>query len=338
VSPLQVGELGQAQTTGQSRYETPNQKGGERVKITIDPVLQDRLPVLTREEKQTLEELLKREGCRDALVVWKREGVEDPILLDGHHRYEICTRLGLPFEIKELKGCTNLETAASWILANDNGRRHKTPSQRAAAAVKLEELYAEEAKKRRQATQNNKGKDSVPVKLPEQEKGEARDKAAKDAGASPRYVQDAKKIKEEAPETFEKMKEGEITMAQAKKEVAAKRSKEPVKKPSQPKRKPTPKGGEIYRDGFKIMVKTDEEHLAWYRPVHKRYDALCLIGNGEVTPSAYLGMLPPHTIRTLNERLAIATAWINEMNTLWQERRKSPSPEMLSPSGSQLLH
>lgn len=44
-------------------------------------------------------------------------------LLDGHNRYEICTRLGLPFEIHELR-FESREEAEDWIDKNQLGRRN----------------------------------------------------------------------------------------------------------------------------------------------------------------------------------------------------------------------
>lgn len=38
------------------------------------------------------------EGCRDPLVVW------DGTLIDGHNRFEICSKLGLPFKTEHLMG------------------------------------------------------------------------------------------------------------------------------------------------------------------------------------------------------------------------------------------
>jgi DNA modification methylase len=51
------------------------------------------------------------------------------------------------------------------------------------------------------------------------EQGKASEKAASKVGVSPRYVSDAKKIKAESPETFEKIKSGELKVTQAKQEV-----------------------------------------------------------------------------------------------------------------------
>lgn len=50
------------------------------------------------------------------------------ILLDGHNRYEICSRLGIAFEVTELE-FDGREAAADWIDANQLGRRNLTPEQ-----------------------------------------------------------------------------------------------------------------------------------------------------------------------------------------------------------------
>ncbi len=56
-------------------------------------------------------------------------------------------------------------------------------------------------------------------KIPPIEKSKARNEAAKSVGVNDRYVSDAKKVKQEAPEVFEKLKAGKITMQDAKREV-----------------------------------------------------------------------------------------------------------------------
>lgn len=56
----------------------------------IDPEFQSLIPPLTAEERAGLEESIAREGVRDPLVVW----IEQDILLDGHNRHEIASRLG----------------------------------------------------------------------------------------------------------------------------------------------------------------------------------------------------------------------------------------------------
>ncbi len=93
-------------------------------RIIIDPELRELIPPLRDEERQALEENLRRDGCRDPLVVWRGHN----ILLDGHHRYEICQRHGIDFALTEVD-LPDREAAADWIDANQLGRRNLTPDQ-----------------------------------------------------------------------------------------------------------------------------------------------------------------------------------------------------------------
>ena len=90
--------------------------------IQIDSEFQALIPPLSAEERAQLEANIVADGCRDPLVVW------GDTLIDGHNRYEICTRLGLPFEVvsREFDG---REAVMDWMDANQLGRRNITPDQ-----------------------------------------------------------------------------------------------------------------------------------------------------------------------------------------------------------------
>lgn len=90
--------------------------------IQIDPEFQALIPPLSTEEKQQLEANIVADGCRDPLVVWGET------LIDGHNRYEICTRLGLPFDTVEMD-FDSRDEAMDWMDANQLGRRNITPDQ-----------------------------------------------------------------------------------------------------------------------------------------------------------------------------------------------------------------
>jgi hypothetical protein len=91
--------------------------------IKIDREFQNLIPALSTEEREQLEaNIVEHGGARDPLVVWQRDDAAD-ILLDGHNRYEICERLGLPYELEHLEFDTRDE-AADWIDRNQLGRRN----------------------------------------------------------------------------------------------------------------------------------------------------------------------------------------------------------------------
>lgn len=93
--------------------------------IIVDSEFSALIPPLSAEERQQLEEnIVEHGGARDPLVVWAAAGKFT--LLDGHNRYEICTRLGVPFDIHEMR-FKSRDEAADWIDRNQLGRRNLDP-------------------------------------------------------------------------------------------------------------------------------------------------------------------------------------------------------------------
>lgn len=95
--------------------------------IKIASSLKELILPLSQEEYLNLESNLIKEGCRDPLVVWKKsKGTR--ILIDGHHRHEICTKRNIPFKVDELD-FEDIEEAKSWMISNQLGRRNLTKEQ-----------------------------------------------------------------------------------------------------------------------------------------------------------------------------------------------------------------
>ena len=97
-------------------------------RIQIDPEIKGWLPVLTDDERRGLEQSLKREGCRDALVVWKNDGKWT--LLDGQNRFEICEANGIQYRTVERR-FDSKEDALDWVIDNQLGKRNITTESRA---------------------------------------------------------------------------------------------------------------------------------------------------------------------------------------------------------------
>lgn len=95
--------------------------------ISISPALRDFIIPLSEEELAQLENSIIEEGCRDALIAW-----EDPIgllvLIDGHHRYGICTKHDIPFDIKVMD-FDGSEEVKQWMITNQLGRRNLSKEQ-----------------------------------------------------------------------------------------------------------------------------------------------------------------------------------------------------------------
>ncbi|MBZ0279391.1 MAG: hypothetical protein K8L97_01540 [Anaerolineae bacterium] len=116
--------------------------------LVIDAEFKALIPALTAEEEQQLEANLLAEGCRDALVVWAGHN----ILIDGHNRYAICQRYGLPYPTVEREFASR-EDVIVWIIQNQFGRRNLTSFVRAELALKLKSAIAAKAKLNQRATQ-----------------------------------------------------------------------------------------------------------------------------------------------------------------------------------------
>lgn len=149
----------------------------------------------------------------------------DGMILDGRNRFEACRRAGVKPIVMEYKGD---EPTAFAVSLNDR-RRHMGKSALAAVAAELEPFFAEDAKRRQKAAGGDKKSErarSVVEKVPQAIDAttapKAREEAAKSVGVNDRYVSDAKKVKQEAPEVFERLKAGKITLQDAKREVAKK--------------------------------------------------------------------------------------------------------------------
>lgn len=86
-------------------------------KFKIDPEFKHLIPPLGVDEYRQLEQNILAEGCHDALTVW------NGVLLDGHNRFEICTKHHIPYEVNTISlSCR--EEAVAWICKNQLGRRN----------------------------------------------------------------------------------------------------------------------------------------------------------------------------------------------------------------------
>lgn len=92
-------------------------------KLKTDEEFKHLIRPLLRKEYLQLEQNIIADGCRDPIVVWH------DVIVDGHNRYEICMRHGIPFDTKNMEfECR--EVAIAWICANQLGRRNITDETR----------------------------------------------------------------------------------------------------------------------------------------------------------------------------------------------------------------
>jgi hypothetical protein len=123
--------------------------------VRIDPEFRALIAPLRDDEKEQLEANLKANGCRDPLVTWRG------ILIDGHSRYEICTRLKLAWRSVEM-ALASREHILLWIEENQLGRRNLTGDQRAMIADAILERRAKLAMSERGKKGRARGGDATP--------------------------------------------------------------------------------------------------------------------------------------------------------------------------------
>lgn len=160
-------------------------------RLKIDPEFKNLIPPLTAEEYAGLEESILQEGCRDALIVW------GDTLIDGHNRFEICTRHNIPFEITEMF-FPSRDDVKLWMMRNQLARRNLNDMQRIAIVRKCEDSVRAKAKER-QYEGINQYTERVGEKFPEASTGRANDELGSMAGVSGKTYEHAVTVLETAP-------------------------------------------------------------------------------------------------------------------------------------------
>ncbi|CAB5697295.1 plasmid replication/partition related protein [Comamonas aquatica] len=105
--------------------------------IVVLPELKAYIDPLTPDEYDALERSILDEGCRDALVLWGN------VLVDGHNRFGICQKHGLPFKTIQNERFQNMEDIHLWMIDQHLGRRSVSDFQRGVLALRKREIIAE---------------------------------------------------------------------------------------------------------------------------------------------------------------------------------------------------
>jgi N6-adenosine-specific RNA methylase IME4 len=186
--------------------------------LKINNEFKDLIPPLTADEYTALEESILIEGCREAIIVWNET------IVDGHNRFEICSKYGIEFSTREINFESILD-AKVWIRKNQLSRRNLSD------AWKLELQFANKAdlleigreKMSEAGEEFGIGKESVKglsfIDKPYSEHHNTRKEIAKAAGVSTGKVGQAEVVRKTSPELWEKAKAGEITIGGAYKEA-----------------------------------------------------------------------------------------------------------------------
>ncbi|WP_433854158.1 plasmid replication/partition related protein [Stenotrophomonas nitritireducens] len=184
----------------------------EELKAYIDP--------LTPDEHDALERSLLAEGCRDALVLWGN------VLVDGHNRYGICSRHGIPFQTVQNTRFQSMEDVHLWMIEQHLGRRSVSDFQRGVLALRKRAIV----EARRRAEQEQLRRESEGEAAPSAAQGQAdadsppwepapklsKADLAREAKLSASQVTLIEKISAHAAqEVIEAVKAGEISLSAA---------------------------------------------------------------------------------------------------------------------------
>ncbi|WP_290867003.1 plasmid replication/partition related protein [Aquabacterium sp.] len=197
--------------------------------ITVNEDLRAYIDPLTPEEHDALERSILAEGCRDALVLW------GDVLVDGHNRYGICTKHGLPFQTVQNTRFKSMEDVHLWMIDQHLGRRSVSDFQRGVLALRKKEILTTraeaEVKAKADAAAAAKAAaeaatpvtppaeaEPAPAPLTPEERAEvaalaSREALARAARISPATVAQIEKIQKlAAPELVEAVKQGAVSI------------------------------------------------------------------------------------------------------------------------------
>ncbi|KQP47702.1 hypothetical protein [Pseudorhodoferax sp. Leaf274] len=177
----------------------------EELKAYIDP--------LTPDEYEALERSLLAEGCRDALVLW------GDVLVDGHNRYGICQKHGLPFQTVQNTRFQSMEDVHLWMIDQHLGRRSVSDFQRGVLALRKREIVAgrrERAKAVPAEASGSAAAEAGATPLPPGESLDSREALARAARLKSNQVVMIEKIQQSAaPEVVAAVRSGDITLSAA---------------------------------------------------------------------------------------------------------------------------
>lgn len=176
--------------------------------IYIDDEFKALIPPLAPDEYSQLEANILAEGCRDALVVWC------DVLIDGHNRFEICQKHGIPFKTVQAPNINSVDDATLWIVTNQLGRRNITDFVRGELALRAKPIIEARAKERQQATHfTDEGQPPTVRQISDAPHIRTDEVLATQAGISRDTIRKIEKIRETAaPEVLDAARSGAISI------------------------------------------------------------------------------------------------------------------------------
>lgn len=166
-------------------------------------------PLMSGKDFEELTEDIRANGLHES--IWLYEGK----IIDGRNRYLACVAADITPTYRTWDGRGSL---VSFVVSLNLHRRHLTVSQRAVVSLDVMPMLEAEAKERYNATVGRPSK-LVEIFPPITAPGKAREHAAAMFDVNSRYIQDAKKLQSVAPDLVDRIRGGELSIGEAKREV-----------------------------------------------------------------------------------------------------------------------
>jgi len=173
------------------------------VKFTVHP-LAELIPPMSSREYADLKADLEANGQQEPITLYEGK------ILDGRHRARALDELNLRPISRTYEG----DEPAAYVISLNLTRRDLTMSQRAAVAVEFLPALEEEGRKRQGHGLTAPGQ-PAPERLCSGEHKRSREIAAEICGVAHAQIGRAKRVKRDAPDDFERIRRGEISIGAA---------------------------------------------------------------------------------------------------------------------------
>lgn len=129
------------------------------MQIRIDDEFKELLRPLDKDEYEGLEGDIIKNGCRTSIDVW------DNIIIDGHNRYDICTKHNIDFKISEIS-FDSRDDAKIWIIDNQCNKRNITLFEKGEYKLKKKDILLQIGREKQKQTLGNYKWDNSESVLP----------------------------------------------------------------------------------------------------------------------------------------------------------------------------
>jgi ParB family chromosome partitioning protein len=235
------------------------------------------IPPLSSEERAQLEANLLADGCREPLALW------GDVLLDGHNRYEICTRLGINYRAVQVDGIQTESDATLWIVRNQLGRRNISDYVRAELALIAKPLIEAKARANQVASGGDVRSRAVPENSPEPI--ETRETLADMAGVSSNTIRKVERIAQQGDDKLKELARADDVSIHLASQVLALPEEEQQQAVNEAAAHPE-NASAILREAVKAHVSNNSGNNEWYTPPMYVQAARDVMGSIDVDPAS----------------------------------------------------